>query len=168
MQIIDRLKAKRYESHEDVMKSTAQLAKARMMKNIGGPFGATVVKDGEVISMTSNSVLRDNDPTAHAEVNAIREACSKLGTYDLSGCELYATGEPCPMCLAAIMWANIKTVYVSGKAEDAAKIGFRDEAMYEYISKGHSPEIELNIHPVDRQIAVDLYDDYAKFQGTMY
>ena len=92
----------------------------------GGPFGAVVVKDGEIVGSGHNTVLRDKDPTCHGEMNAIRDACNKLGTFDLSGCELYTTYYPCSMCKCAIMWANIKKVYCGCTVQDAADIGSRD------------------------------------------
>ena len=94
-----------------IMKLGIDKARETMNKNYGGPFGAVIVKNNEVVAIASNTVLKDNDPTAHAEINAIREACKKLNTYDLSNCTLYATGYPCPMCLSAIIWANIKKIY---------------------------------------------------------
>lgn len=108
-------------------------ARNTLQKDYGGPFGACVVKDGKVISVGSNLVLKNNDPTAHAEIVAIRRACRKLKTYDLSGCELYATSYPCPMCLSAIIWANIKKVYYGTDLRDAEKIGFRDDFIYNFI-----------------------------------
>ena len=96
----------------NVMKLAIERARETMNQNLGGPFGAAVIdKDGTILSVTSNTVLGDHDPTAHAEMNAIREACKVKGTHDLTGCVIYATGYPCPMCLSAIIWANIKTVY---------------------------------------------------------
>ena len=106
--------------------------------NGGGPFGAVIVKDGEVVSAASNSVTNDNDPTAHAEVNAIRMACRKLGTFDLSGCEIYASCEPCPMCLAAIYWARIDKLYYANTKADADNIGFSDNFIYEEFAKPES------------------------------
>ncbi|MFN8256938.1 MAG: nucleoside deaminase [Bacteroidales bacterium] len=96
----------------------------------GGPFGAVVVKNGKMIAGASNSVTNDMDPTAHAEVNAIRKACKILGTYDLSGCEIYSSCEPCPMCLSAIYWAHIETVYFGNTREDAKTAGFADDFIY--------------------------------------
>ena len=104
-------------------------------KNYGGPFGACVVKDGKIIGKGINRVIKDNDPTAHAEVVAIRNACKNIKSHDLSGCELYTSCYPCPMCLSAIIWANIKKVYYGNTKEDAANIGFRDDYIYEYINK---------------------------------
>jgi len=97
----------------------------------GGPFGAVIVKDGEIISASANSVTRDNDPTAHAEVKAIREACKALNTFDLSGCTIYTSCEPCPMCLGAIYWAHLDNVYYGNNKIDAKKIGFDDSFIYD-------------------------------------
>ena len=100
----------------------------------GGPFGAVIVKDGKVVAEASNTVTVDNDPTAHAEVNAIRKACAALGTFDLSGCELYTSCEPCPMCLAACYWAHIDRVYYAADREDAAAAGFDDSDIYREVA----------------------------------
>lgn len=101
----------------------------------GGPFGAVVVKDGEVVAASANRVTINNDPTAHAEVMTIRNACQKLGTFDLSGCELYTSCEPCPMCLSAMYWAHISKYYYANDQFDAAKIGFDDAFIYEELDK---------------------------------
>lgn len=108
------------------------------VRNGGGPFGAVIVKDGEIISGSNNKVTINNDPTAHAEVMAIREACQKLQTFDLSGCELYASCEPCPMCLSAMYWAHIDHYYYANQKEDAKEIGFDDE--YIYVELDKTPE----------------------------
>lgn len=155
----------------EFMKMGAEEAKVTSKQGIGGPFGATIVKDGKVICVASNSVLASHDPTAHAEINAIRKACQILGTHDLTGCELYATGFPCPMCLGAIMWAGIKKVYVSGMLEDAEAIGFIDKFIYDTIDKLNSSCYnmdDLDIEFCDRNIAQKLYQSYAEFNGTMY
>ena len=104
------------------------------VKNGGGPFGAVIVKDGMIIAEASNSVTIDHDPTAHAEVNARREATSRLHTFDLSGCEIYTSCEPCPMCLGAIYWAHIDKIYYANDRKDAAEIGFDDDFIYEEFS----------------------------------
>ena len=104
----------------------------------GGPFGALVVKDGEIVAEGSNSVTFINDPTAHAEVLAIRAACKKLGTFDLKGCEMYTSCEPCPMCLGAIYWARLDRVYFGNSAGDAQKIGFDDSFIYRQIEQPHA------------------------------
>lgn len=143
-------------------------AKETMTKNYGGPFGAVVVKDNAVIAISSNSVLKDNDPTAHAEVNAIREACKTLGTYDLSGCELYATSEPCPMCMSAIIWANIKKVYYGCTAEDAAKIGFRDDFIYDFIMGGCNDMAVVEMEPLGKETCIKLFEEYNENNKTIY
>lgn len=101
----------------------------------GGPFGAVIVKDGEIIAGSANSVTIDNDPTAHAEVNTIRMACRKLGTFDLSGCVIYTSCEPCPMCLGAIYWAHIDRIYFGNTRQDALEIGFADGFIYKELRK---------------------------------
>lgn len=115
--------------------------------NGGGPFGAIIVRDGEVIATGVNRVTALCDPTAHAEVSAIRAACAHLGTYDLSGCAIYSSCEPCPMCLSAIYWARIDRLYYAGRAEDAAAVGFDDAFIYKELAlpKGvrHIPSVEL-------------------------
>ena len=143
-------------------------ARTTMTQNHGGPFGAVVVKDGAVIAISSNSVLKDNDPTAHAEVNAIREACKTLGTYDLSGCELYATGYPCPLCMSASIWANIKKIYVSGLPVDADRIGFRDDFIYDFIKADCVDKEVVEIEELDREIALKLYKEYEENNKTIY
>lgn len=105
------------------------------VKNKGGPFGAVIVKDGKIISNASNSVTLDNDPTAHAEINAIRTACSSLKYFDLSGCTIYTSCEPCPMCLGAIYWARIEAIFYANSRTDAQKIGFDDSLIYDEFKK---------------------------------
>jgi guanine deaminase len=104
----------------------------------GGPFGAVVVKDGAIIGEAANQVTSTNDPTAHAEVLAIRAACGKLGAFDLKGCEIYSSCEPCPMCLGAIYWARLACVYFANVDADASKIGFDDSLIYREIAQPHS------------------------------
>lgn len=117
-----------------------------MDHNHGGPFGAVIVKDGEIISRAHNDVLRTNDPTAHAEILAIRQASGILDRFNLSDCEIYTTSEPCPMCLAAIYWARIRTVYFGSGKEDVARIGFDDSRFYELIKSGNGSELSrINI-----------------------
>ncbi|MCR5014470.1 MAG: nucleoside deaminase [Bacteroidales bacterium] len=101
----------------------------------GGPFGAVIVKDGEIIAKSSNSVTIDNDPTAHAEINTIRQACRKLGTFDLTGCSIYTSCEPCPMCLGAIYWSHLSAVYYGNDRKDAAEIEFADDFIYMELDK---------------------------------
>lgn len=116
------------------MEEAIRLAVENAKNGTGGPFGAVIVKDGKVIAACGNSVTPDNDPTAHAEVNAIREACRKLGVFQLEGCEVYASCEPCPMCLGAIYWARSAKVYYASTKEDAALAGFDDSFIYKEIA----------------------------------
>lgn len=104
------------------------------VNNGGGPFGAVIARNGEIVAEGSNSVTIDSDPTAHAEVNTIRKACRKLGTFDLSGCEIFTSCEPCPMCLGAIYWAHLDKIYYANNREDAASIGFDDDFIYREIA----------------------------------
>lgn len=124
------------------MLDAIELSKENVTKG-GGPFGAVIVKEGKIIAAAANSVTRDNDPTAHAEVNAIRKACALLKTFDLSGCVIYTSCEPCPMCLGAIYWAHIDKVFYGNNKRDARQIGFDDKFIYD--------ELELPIE--QRKIA---------------
>ena len=154
--------------HKEIMQLGIDEARKTMNMNMGGPFGAVVVKDGEVISVSSNHVLANNDPTAHAEIMAIRMAGEKLKTHDLSGCELYATGYPCPMCLSAIIWANIKKVYICGMPEDAEKIGFRDGFIYRFIQSKMKDKSVLEIVETERKPAQELFKEYAEMKKIIY
>ena len=115
------------------MRMAIELATANVLEGRGGPFGAVVVRGGEVIATGANSVVATNDPTAHAEVTAIRNACARLGTFELRGCDLYSSCEPCPMCLTAILWARCDNLYFGGTASDAAAAGFDDSYFYEQV-----------------------------------
>lgn len=116
------------------MLEAIKMAEENIINGNGGPFGAVVVKDGKIISRVGNRVTSTNDPTAHAEVVAIREACKALETFDLSGCEIYASCEPCPMCLGAIMWSRIDKLYYAADRVDASRAGFDDELFYTEIA----------------------------------
>src|SRR5690554_4075151 len=118
------------EMQKEYMRRAIELSR-KSLANGGGPFGAVIVKDGKIISETSNSVTLDNDPTAHAEVNAIRKACKALNSFDLTGCEIYSSCEPCPMCLGAIYWSRLDALYFGNTKKDAADIGFDDSFIYE-------------------------------------
>lgn len=115
---------------EELMRRAIKLS-ADSVANGGGPFGAVIVRDGEIVAEGSNGVTILNDPTAHAEVSAIRQACKKLNSFDLTGCEIYTSCEPCPMCLGAIYWARIDKIYYANDRKDAANIGFDDELIYQ-------------------------------------
>ncbi len=119
---------------EELMRRAIVLSE-NSVKNGGGPFGAVIAKKGVIVAEASNSVAIDQDPTAHAEVNCIRQACRKLKTFNLEGCEIYTSCEPCPMCLGAIYWAHLDRIYYGNDRKDAAKIGFDDEFIYEEIDR---------------------------------
>ena len=123
------------EGNRAFMQEAIALATENVASGRGGPFGAVVVKDGKVIATGVNLVTASNDPTAHAEVTAIRNACQMLGTFQLEGCEVYTSCEPCPMCLAAIYWARCRAIYYGNSAEDAAKVGFDDAFLYGEMKK---------------------------------
>ena len=150
----------------EFMKAAKELADSNIVTKVGGPFGAVVVKDGKIIGRGSNHVLVNNDPTAHAEVMAIRDACKNIGSYDLSGCEIYTSSYPCPMCLSAIIWANIRKVYYGNTIEDTDKIGFRDERIYNYIKS--SDKSILDMESMDRDETIKTYEEYMKSNGTLY
>ena len=155
----------------EIMNEIKKITERTSRTGQGGPFGAAVTKNNKVICMGSNSVLLTKDPTAHAEMNVIREASLVLGTYDLSECELYATGFPCPMCLGAIMWAGIKKIYVSGLLEDAENIGFKDKFIYETIDKLNKMCYNNNVLDIefhDRDIALSLFNSYQQHNHTIY
>lgn len=122
----------------------------------GGPFGAVIVKDGKVVAKAHNEVVKNNDPTCHGEVNAIRKACKKLKTFDLSGCEIYTTGFPCPMCFGALLWANIEKIYYGCNTHDTEKIGFRDLKFEKSIE-----EQKKNLcSELNREECLKLYQEY--------
>lgn len=123
------------QSDRDFLLQAVELARSTMRQGFGGPFGALVVKDGVVIAEGFNQVTSANDPTAHAEITAIREACRRLETFDLGGCVLYSSCEPCPMCLAAIYWARLDRLVYASTRDDAAAIGFDDSLIYEQIAR---------------------------------
>lgn len=136
--------------NEDFMRQAIELA-VENVKCGGGPFGAVIVRDGKVVATGVNRVTANNDPTAHAEVSAIRAACTKLGTFDLSGCVIYTSCEPCPMCLGAIYWAHIDKIYYGANQHDAAAVNFDDSFIYR----------ELELKPADRNKPVEniLHDE---------
>ena len=151
----------------EYMKIAKNAAESGMMQNEGGPFGAVITdKNGNIISVGNNQVLKNNDPTAHAEVIAIRRACEKLNTYDLSSYILYTSCEPCPMCLSAAIWANIKDIYYACTREDAAHIGFRDDFIYEYL-KGNNQSY-INLHQIDRDACISVFERYKNEERTIY
>ncbi|TAE38572.1 MAG: nucleoside deaminase [Sphingobacteriales bacterium] len=116
--------------HQKFMQIAIALSENNVKNGLGGPFGAVITKDGVLIAQSANTVVPSNDPTAHAEIAAIRLACTALKTFDLTGCTIYTSCEPCPMCLGAIYWAHIDTMYYANSKDDAAKIGFDDAFIY--------------------------------------
>ncbi len=122
------------EKDKEFMREAIRLANDSVRKG-GGPFGAVIVKDGKIVAGSSNRVTIDLDPTAHAEVNTIRQACRELGTFDLSGCTIYTSCEPCPMCLGAIYWAHIDRIYYGNTRKDARDINFADDFIYEELDR---------------------------------
>ena len=140
------------------MQIAIEEAKEGILNGHGGPFGSVIVKDGEIIAKGHNHVVAYNDPTCHGEVDAIRRACKKLNTFDLSGCDLYTTSEPCPMCKAAIQWANINKVYYGCTVNDAEDIGFRDVEF----ETSSTPSEEM-----DRNECLDLFQMYKSIKNKV-
>jgi len=167
---VDLSEDRRWQSFlDEALKKSVARARQTINENIGGPFGAAIFdSEGNIIVVASNSVLRDHDPTAHAEVNAIREAGRVLGTHDLSGYTLYATGYPCPMCLGAIIWSNITHVIYGARPEDAEAIGFRDDFIYRFIEGGRADSSVLLIEEYGRDECVKLFEEYAENQKQLY
>ena len=146
---------------KDFMNMAIDEARRTMNEDKGGPFGAVITdKDGNVIAVASNLVLESHDPTAHAEIMAIRKASEKLKTHDLSDCVLYATGYPCPMCLSAIIWSNIDKVYYGTELLEAEEIGFRDQKIYDFLN-GKDLKL-LDISQKDHDICLELFKEYAE------
>lgn len=150
------------------MKLAIKEATEGIKQGHGGPFGAVIVKDGKVIASGHNHVVSNNDPTCHGEIDAIRKACSVLGTFDLTGCDIYTTGEPCPMCLSAILWANINKIYYACTIQDNDIIGFRDEIFYKKL-KISTAKMKDDIICIDREAGLKLFAKYTKIKNkTMY
>ena len=145
-------------THEYFMEKAVELSLENMRAGKGGPFGAIIVRQGKIVGTGANHVTSDNDPTAHAEVVAIRDACKNLGTFQLDDCEIYTSCEPCPMCLAAIYWARPKAIYSANTRKDAADIGFDDDFLYEELKK-KLEERSLPIHQLDKSNALKVFDE---------
>lgn len=144
-------------------------ARRTMNLDFGGPFGALIINDNfEIIAVASNTVLRDHDPTAHAEINAIRKATKRLNTHDLSNCTLYTTAYPCPMCLGAIIWSNIKKVYFGCLENDADAIGFRDDFIYKFIENKRSDLNILDLEEQERDTCLTLFKEYKEKNKQLY
>ena len=155
-------------NQEFMLKATSE-ADNNLQTNEGGPFGAVIVKDDKIVGKGHNRVLINHDPTCHAEIEAIRDACKNLNTHDLTGCTLYTSCYPCPMCLSAIIWANIKKVYYGNTAKDAADIGFRDDFIYKFIEGKCSDASVLDLVPQDRDMTIKTFEAFAQKQDkTIY
>ncbi len=144
----------------EFMREAIRLSEETMRSGTGGPFGAVIVKNGQIIARGFNRVLETNDPTAHAEVVAIREATKVLGTFDLDGCELYTSCEPCPMCLGAVYWSRISRMYYANTKEDAAAIGFDDHFIYEELDRDPAHR-RLQSQPFLRDEAQPAFQEWA-------
>jgi tRNA(Arg) A34 adenosine deaminase TadA len=153
---------------EKFMQAAIALSKNGVNNNEGGPFGCVIVKDDMIIGRGNNKVTSTNDPTAHAEVVAIRDACSNLGTFQLEGCEVYTSCEPCPMCLGAIYWARPSIIYFANNREDAAEIGFDDSMIYDEM-KADIEDRKIPIKSLSRDEALKVFKDWQnKVDKTTY
>jgi len=148
------------------MARAIQLSLENVLSGSGGPFGAVIVKNGNVVAEATNRVTATNDPTAHAEVLAIRQACQKLGLFELKGCDLYTSCEPCPMCLGAIYWARIDKVYFGSLAADAAKAGFDDSAIYAEIAQSRAAR-EIPMIQMMREEALAAFRAWEELPGKI-
>lgn len=152
----------------EFMKIAIEEALNGMSCNEGGPFGAVIVRNGEIISTAHNEVVNTNDPTAHAEVMALRKASKLLGRFDLSDCEIYSSCEPCPMCFAAIHWAKIKKLYYGSTREDAASIDFDDQYIYDVI-KGTASELQVEVLQIHRNECLEPFVEWkTKMDRVQY
>jgi len=150
----------------EFLNEAVRLSKENLTKNAGGPFGAVIVRDGKIIAEGKNEVILKNDPTAHAEIQAIRKAGNNLSTYNLKGCEIYTSCEPCPMCLAALYWARIDKIYYANTRKDAAEIGFDDEYIYKELSL---PETERDLKMFNKELgsAKKIFEDWKNSAGKI-
>ena len=136
-----------------------QEAKKGICADAGGPFGAVIVKDGKIIGKGHNTVVQSNDPTSHGEISAIRDACNNLKSFNLKGTAIYTTGEPCPMCLGAILWANIDKIYYGCSIKENDMIGFRDEVFYKKLSLS-TEKLKDNISQIEHEECLKLFKEY--------
>jgi tRNA(Arg) A34 adenosine deaminase TadA len=147
--------------NHNYMLAAIKMAEENFLSGNGGPFGAVVVRDGEIVAISGNCVTSTNDPTAHAEVVAIREACKTLDTFDLSGCEIFASCEPCPMCLGAIMWSRIDKLYYAADRNDAASAGFDDELFYTELTLSNEKRLLKPTQLLQKE-AVKVFDRWIE------
>ena len=149
------------------MQRAIALARKGMTSGAGGPFGAVIVKDGTIVGEGWNRVIATNDPTAHGEVTAIRDACGNLGTFSLAGYEIYTTGQPCPMCLGAIHWARLERIYYGFRIDDAAAIGFDDTEFFRQLNLPLG-ERQIPLQELCRDDALDLAAEYLRLPGRQH
>lgn len=149
----------------ELLEHTLTLAREGMRALHGGPFGALVVRDGEVLAEACNAVTSENDPTAHAEVRAIRMACARLESFTLAGCALYASCEPCPMCLGAIHWARLDRLVYASTRQDAAAAGFDDGAIHEAVC-GRGGRMPLRSERIEIASAAELFDEWRRMENA--
>ncbi|HKL59641.1 MAG TPA: nucleoside deaminase [Sphaerochaeta sp.] len=145
---------------QELLVKAAEAARQTVNSSLEGPFGAAVVDESGAVFLGSNTEISSNDPTAHAEINAIRKACAEKQTHDLSGCTLYSTCYPCPMCLSACIWAHIKEVHYGCTLEDAKKYGFDDIFIYDFIAEGCTDDEVLILHAEDKEACVALFEHH--------
>ncbi len=146
------------------MQQAIRLATENVISGRGGPFGAVVVKEGQVVATGVNQVTAGNDPTAHAEIVAIRNACAALGTFQLTGCDVYTSCEPCPMCLAAMYWSRCRAIFYGNNAEDAARAGFDDMFLYEEVKK----PLDQRTIPTVRLLAAEAQESFAAWDKSPF
>lgn len=152
------------QGNPEFMREAIRLATENVTSGRGGPFGCVVVKDGKVIATGANQVTANNDPTAHAEVTAIRNACQALGTFQLIDCDVYTSCEPCPMCLAALYWSRCRAIYYGNDAADAARVGFDDSFLYEEVKK---PLDERDI-PIANMLGEEAWESFAEWEKSPF
>lgn len=153
--------------NSNFMAIAEQEAESNLKTQEGGPFGCVIVKNNEIVAKGHNTVLKCNDPTAHGEIVTLRKAGTALNNYDLSGCELYTNAFPCPMCLSAIIWANIKVIYYGNTAQDTKKIGFRDDFIYKFINSKFENKTVLKIERHDQDKTIKSFDDFINSQNKI-
>lgn len=154
------------EQHERYMGMAIALSEKNVKDGSGGPFGAVIVKDGKIVAQSSNSVTSTNDPTAHAEVSAIRLAAKELNSFDLSGCVIYTSCEPCPMCLGAIYWARISKIYYAGTRDDAEEIGFDDKFIYRELNRP-AEKRQLPSVQIMREESLEVFRKWSTSEGRI-
>lgn len=147
---------------DEFMRRAIELARQGVENNVGGPFGCVIAKDGRLIAEGVNSVTSTNDPTAHAEIVAIRKACTNLNSFQLEGCTIYATCEPCPMCLGAIYWSRVQRLFIACDRDDAAAAGFDDAHIYEELCSSTLADRKIPVSIILRDAGLAVFDEWAR------